>query len=129
MTVLTPQLRKVADLVAECLTNGEIAERMQLSPRTVEGYLKEIYKRTGARSRSHLVRMRLMADGPRPYDPACVACIERHCKQRGIPILPISPRECGSLEDRPHCRETAPSSRDGAVIRLRPARLPRIYTA
>ena len=110
MTVLSPQLRKVSDLVAEGLTNGEIAERMQLSERTVRGYVPEVYARTGARNRSHLVRLRLMAEGPRPYDPGCVACIERHCQQRGIPI---SPRECGSLEDRPHCRETAPSSGSG----------------
>lgn len=110
MTVLTPQLRKVADLVAECLSNREIAEQMQLSQRTVESYLKEIYRRTGARNRTHLAHMRFMAQGPRPLDPACIACIERHCHQRGIPI---SPRECGSLEDRPHCRETAPSSGSG----------------
>lgn len=110
MTVLSPQLRKVSDLVAEGLTNGEIAERMQLSEQTVKGYVSEVYVRTGARNRTHLVHLRLraeiMAQGPRPM-AACMTCTLRRYG------TPISPRECGSLKDRPHCRETAPSSGSG----------------
>lgn len=41
--MLTPRQREVAELVAEGLSNAEIAQRTRLRLRTVENYLGEIY--------------------------------------------------------------------------------------
>lgn len=48
---LTPQEDRVARLVAEGLSNQEIAARLVLSPKTVEGHLSNIFGKLGARSR------------------------------------------------------------------------------
>ena len=58
---LTPTERQVADLVADGLANREIAERMFLSPRTVQGHLLRVFPKVGVASRRELreaVRMR-----------------------------------------------------------------------
>ena len=45
---------EVAGLVAEGLTNGEIAERLVLSVRTIESHLDHVYSRLGISSRAAL---------------------------------------------------------------------------
>ena len=45
---------EVAGLVAAGLTNRQVAERMNLSPKTIEVYLSRIYAKTGCRSRVEL---------------------------------------------------------------------------
>lgn len=51
---LTSDDRRIVGLVAEGLTNRQIAQRMHLSPKTIEVYLSRIYARTGRRSRVEL---------------------------------------------------------------------------
>ena len=51
---LTRRERQVADLVADGLTNRAIAERLVISPRTVEGHVEHALTKLGFRSRSQL---------------------------------------------------------------------------
>jgi DNA-binding CsgD family transcriptional regulator len=57
LSLLTPGEREIALLVAEGLRNKEIATRLYVSVRTVELRLTTIYRKLGARSRSHLAAM------------------------------------------------------------------------
>jgi DNA-binding NarL/FixJ family response regulator len=59
---LTPTELRVAELVAEGLTNREMAARLYVSVRAVEANLSKIYRKLGIRSRTQLVH-RLAADG------------------------------------------------------------------
>ena len=54
--VFTGRMREVVMLVGGGLTNREIAERLQLSVRTVEGHLYRAAGRVGARDRNELAR-------------------------------------------------------------------------
>lgn len=47
--------RTVVDLACEGLTNPEIAERLSLSPRTVQRHLYEVFRKMGVATRSELV--------------------------------------------------------------------------
>ena len=47
---------QVVRLVAEGLSNGEIADRLYISPRTVTTHLQHIYHRLGLASRPALIR-------------------------------------------------------------------------
>lgn len=60
---LSPQELQVADLVSHGLTNRQIAERLFVSPRTIESHLYRIYAKVGAANRTDLVRL-LSLDGP-----------------------------------------------------------------
>ena len=51
---LTPSEEAVAALAASGLTNREIAERMFVSPKTVEANLARAYRKLGIRSRAEL---------------------------------------------------------------------------
>jgi DNA-binding CsgD family transcriptional regulator len=53
---LTASERRVAELVAEGLTNKEVAHRLFVTDRTVEGHLSRIYAKLGVRSRAELTR-------------------------------------------------------------------------
>ena len=50
---LNPRQREVLRLVAEGLSNREIAARTHLSEYTIKGYVEEILERLGARNRVH----------------------------------------------------------------------------
>jgi DNA-binding CsgD family transcriptional regulator len=54
---LTDTERSVAHVVAEGLTNREAAERLFLSPHTVDFHLRSIYRKLGTNSRVHLTRL------------------------------------------------------------------------
>ena len=53
---LTPTEEKVAELVAEGLSNRQIADRMFLSPRTVGTHVSHILSKLGLRSRIGIAR-------------------------------------------------------------------------
>jgi DNA-binding CsgD family transcriptional regulator len=54
ITRLTPQEREVAMLAASGLTNGRIAERLFVSPRTVGAHLRQVFAKLGVASRASL---------------------------------------------------------------------------
>jgi len=51
---LTPAQTRVAELVAEGLTNREIANALYMSTRSVESHLTKVYRELGVRSRAQL---------------------------------------------------------------------------
>jgi DNA-binding NarL/FixJ family response regulator len=53
---LTAREREVAGLVAEALSNREVANRLVLSERTVESHVRSILAKTGLASRTELTR-------------------------------------------------------------------------
>ena len=57
LDALSPDEREIASLVAGGLRNKEIAAQLFVSVRTVELRLTHIYRKVGARSRSHLAAM------------------------------------------------------------------------
>lgn len=54
---LTAQQLLVARMAAEGATNREIADRLALSPRTIDHHLRGVFSRLGIRSRIELVRL------------------------------------------------------------------------
>jgi len=62
----------VLRLVADGLTNKQIADRLYLSPRTVEKHVESLLRKTGAHSRTGLVPAASAAgirDSQRPGPP------------------------------------------------------------
>jgi DNA-binding NarL/FixJ family response regulator len=55
-TTLTNTERRIAELAADGLTNREIAERVFVSPKTVEANLGRVYRKLGLSSRAQLGR-------------------------------------------------------------------------
>lgn len=53
--LLPPQEHRVVRLMAEGMTNREIAARLHVAPTTVKSYNTRIYQRLGARHRAHAV--------------------------------------------------------------------------
>jgi DNA-binding CsgD family transcriptional regulator len=58
---LSPRELEIVQLVADDMTNAEIAERLIISPRTVTTHLDRIYTRLGINSRTALVRYAIEA--------------------------------------------------------------------
>jgi len=59
---LSPREREVLKLVAEGLTNAQVAEMLFLSPRTVNAHLSSIYHKLGVGSRSAATRFAVEHD-------------------------------------------------------------------
>lgn len=53
---LIPAERRVAELVAQGLSNAEIAAAMMIRVKTVEANLTRIYRKLGLRGRAELIR-------------------------------------------------------------------------
>jgi DNA-binding NarL/FixJ family response regulator len=51
-TVLSTREAEVLGLVAEGLTDQEVAQRLYLSPRTVGQHLRSVYRKLGVKSRT-----------------------------------------------------------------------------
>ena len=65
VAALTPRERQVADLVADGLSNPEIARRLFLSRHTVESHLKSITAKLGVDGRARIATMLRPAKDPR----------------------------------------------------------------
>jgi DNA-binding CsgD family transcriptional regulator len=65
----------VLRLVAEGLSNKDIADRLYLSPRTVEKHIESLFRKTGARSRTQLLTWLAPAGGSgrKPASPGVTA--------------------------------------------------------
>lgn len=61
---LTPQELRIAELVAEGLTNRDIGTRLHLSPRTVASHLYKIYPKLGIAGRAAVGRALGRLEGP-----------------------------------------------------------------
>ncbi|MFI1657149.1 AAA family ATPase [Streptomyces sp. NPDC020472] len=57
LAVLTPREREISTLVAEGLTNQAVADRLCLSPRTVESHVARVYRKTGVETRAGLASL------------------------------------------------------------------------
>jgi two-component system response regulator DevR len=61
---LSPQERRVLELVAEGLTNKEVADRLSLSDNTVKNYLVSVFEKLQVKRRSQAVAMLARAKAP-----------------------------------------------------------------
>jgi DNA-binding CsgD family transcriptional regulator len=68
---LTAQERQIARLVAEGLSNRDVAAQLFLSPRTIDFHLRNVFRKLGISSRMQLVQFELRgADVARTEQPA-----------------------------------------------------------
>ncbi|MEV8628731.1 AAA family ATPase [Streptomyces sp. NPDC051079] len=63
LATLTPREREISVLVAEGLTNQAVADRLCLSPRTVESHVARVYRKTGVMTRAGLASLVARATG------------------------------------------------------------------
>ena len=59
---LSPREVEVLRLVADGLTDGQVAERLHISPRTVGQHLHSVYKKLGVPSRAAAARQAVEQD-------------------------------------------------------------------
>ncbi len=59
---LTPQERKIFDLIGDGLSNKEIAEEMYLAEKTVKNYISNMFAKLGITRRTQAAAMAARAD-------------------------------------------------------------------
>jgi len=57
ISILTERERQVLSFVFKGLANKEISDQLQISESSVKGTLQQLFRKTGARTRGHLVRI------------------------------------------------------------------------
>jgi DNA-binding CsgD family transcriptional regulator len=63
---LSPREREVLDLVSSGLTNGQVARRLSISPRTVHKHLEHVYAKLGVTNRVAAAMRHVAAAPARP---------------------------------------------------------------
>ncbi|MDP1821358.1 MAG: AAA family ATPase [Acidimicrobiales bacterium] len=71
---LTTTERSVSCLVAEGLTNREVARRLHLSPHTVNSHLRHVFQKLQVSNRTALAARVLREDGPGPPSDHSIKC-------------------------------------------------------
>jgi DNA-binding CsgD family transcriptional regulator len=71
--LLTPQELQIARLVAEGLSNKEVAAHLFLSPRTIHHHLRHIFVKLDITSRTQLTRFALTDEEATPAEPTAAA--------------------------------------------------------
>ena len=66
LTALTPMELRVAQLVAQGLSNKDVAAQLWISPRTVAFHLRGSFAKLGVSSRGELARLQLTESGAGP---------------------------------------------------------------
>ena len=67
LSVTAASARGVARLVAEGLTNAQVAAELYLSPHTVDFHLRQIYRKLNIRTRVQLTRAVLARSSPAAF--------------------------------------------------------------
>jgi DNA-binding CsgD family transcriptional regulator len=93
MPELTARENEVLALAAEGLGNEEIADRLEISRRTVEAHLRTLFRKTGVSRRSQLARL---ADGPSGLDQDGRRRLERY----GRTLRKLVDRQVSLFEER-----------------------------
>ncbi|MFE9423764.1 AAA family ATPase [Kitasatospora sp. NPDC006697] len=99
---LTGREREVATLVAEGLTSVAIADRLVLSPRTVESHIARIYRKTGVSSRAALAVVVSRNTGPERAHPTSRRPVPPVPRPAGGPAAgDLSPATPAAVADPP----------------------------
>ena len=61
MPLLTAREQQVLELVAQGLSAKEVAQEIEIAPRTVERHIENVRLKTRARNRTHMVTLALEA--------------------------------------------------------------------
>ena len=61
MPILTEREQQVLELVAQGLSAKEVAQEIEIAPRTVERHIENVRLKTRARNRTHMVTLALEA--------------------------------------------------------------------
>ena len=111
---LTPAEKRVAELAGQGLRNAEIAARLFVTPKTVEGTLSRVYRKLGVRSRTELARsLAERSRGRRVWQGAGYATWRDGSEGRASDMV-RKPCSAGSFIPEPSRRPTKSPSSAGA---------------
>jgi DNA-binding CsgD family transcriptional regulator len=102
----------VLRLVADGLSNAQIAQRLYLSPATVKGYVEQLLAKTGSANRTQLAT-RLTADAPAAGSTAAGSTAAGSTTAGSTTATGAPDPPSGGSQRRP--RQAVSSVRDGAV--------------